>query len=157
MIAYLTRWRKEMIRCIILGYYKNIIGIITNPMEKSVESQKRASYCDCIHIFRLLRQGVPHQSILFVYATHFLFPPLRCLARHRHSPRTELLLIYRIQFHTYPKRRKFCLKHAGQKSVKDKLPEQRKGPKRAVESRLKVQTHIWEQDAGSSSLPTPTN
>ena len=42
MIAYLTRWRKEMIRCIILGYYKNIIGIITNPMEKSVESQKKS-------------------------------------------------------------------------------------------------------------------
>ena len=48
------------------------------------------------------------------------------------------------------------MKHAGQKSVKDKLPEQRKGPKRAVECRLKVQTHVWEQDAGSSSLPTRT-
>ena len=48
------------------------------------------------------------------------------------------------------------MKHAGQKSVKDKLPEQRKGPKRAVECWLKVQTHVWEQDAGSSSLPTPT-
>ena len=37
------------------------------------------------------------------------------------------------------------MKHAGQKSVKDKLPEQRKGPKRAVECWLKVQTHVWEQ------------
>ena len=45
------------------------------------------------------------------------------------------------------------MEHAGQKSVKDKLPEQRKGSKRAIECRLKVQTHIWEQDAGSSSLP----
>ena len=49
------------------------------------------------------------------------------------------------------------MKHAGQKSVKEELPEQRKGPKRAVECRLKVQTHVWEQDAGSSSLPTRTN
>lgn len=48
------------------------------------------------------------------------------------------------------------MKHAGQKSVKDKLPEQRKGPKRAVECRLKVQTHVWEQDVGSSSLSTRT-
>lgn len=61
------------------------------------------------------------------------------------SPRTEHLLIYRIQSHTHPKRRKFCLKHAGQKSVKDKLPEQRKGPKRAVECWLKVQTHVWDR------------
>ena len=67
------------------------------------------------------------------------------LALYRRSPRTELLLIYRIQSHTHPKRRKFCLKHAGQKSVKDKLPEQRKGPKRAVECRLKVQTHVWDR------------
>ena len=62
-----------------------------------------------------------------------------------YSPRTELLLIYRIQSHTHPKRRKFCLKHAGQKSVKEELPEQRKGPKRAVECRLKVQTHVWDR------------
>ena len=39
------------------------------------------------------------------------------------------------------------MKHAGQKSVKEELPEQRKGPKRAVECWLKVQTHVWEQDA----------
>ena len=49
------------------------------------------------------------------------------------------------------------MKHAGQKSVKDKLPEQRKGPKRAAECCLKVPTHVWEQDAGSSSLPTRTS
>ncbi|RGE65327.1 hypothetical protein DXC40_17415 [Anaerotruncus colihominis] len=48
------------------------------------------------------------------------------------------------------------MKHAGQKSVKEELPEQRKAPKRAVECQLKIQTHIWEQDAGSSSLPTRT-
>ena len=84
--------------------------------------------------------------------------PLLCgnLLCHCPSNWTEHLLIYRIQSHTHPKRRKFCLKHAGQKSVKDKLPEQRKGPKRAVECWLKVQTHVWEQDAGSSSLPTRT-
>ena len=49
------------------------------------------------------------------------------------------------------------MKHAGQKSVKEELPKQRKGPKRTEKCRLKVQTHIWEQDAGSSSLPTRTN
>ena len=77
-------------------------------------------------------------------------------ACYRRSPRTELLLIYRIQSHTHPKRRKFCLKHAGQKSVKEELPEQRKGPKRAVECRLKAQTHVWDHQAGSSSLPSRT-
>ena len=66
-------------------------------------------------------------------------------ACYRRSPRAESLLIHRIQSHTHPKRRKFCLKHAGQKSVKDKLPEQRKGPKRAVECWLKVQTHVWDR------------
>ena len=75
-------------------------------------------------------------------------------ALYRHSPRTALLLIYRIQSHTHPKRRKFCLKHAGRKSVKEELPERRKGPKRAAECRLKVPTHVWEQDAGSPSLST---
>ena len=42
------------------------------------------------------------------------------------------------------------MKHAGQKSVKEELPEQRKGPKRAVECRLKVQTHVWEDTPGQS-------
>ena len=84
--------------------------------------------------------------------------PLLCAdpARYLPSARTELLLIYRTPSHTNPKRRDFSLKHTGQKSVKDKLPKQRKGPKRAVECWLKVATHIWEQDAGSSSLPTRT-
>ena len=95
-------------------------------------------------------------GLFFVYAAHFLRPLCGDSACLYCSPRTEHLLIYRIQSHTHPKRRKFCLKHAGQKSVKDKLPEQRKGPKRAVECWLKVQTHVWEQDAGSSSLPTRT-
>lgn len=84
-------------------------------------------------------------ALFFVYAAHFLRPLCGDSACLFCSPRTELLLIYRIQSHTHPKRRKFCLKHAGQKSVKDKLPEQRKGPKRAAECRLKVPTHIWDR------------
>ena len=72
------------------------------------------------------------------------------------SPRTEHLFIHRIQSHTNPKRRKGFLKQAGQKSVKEELPKQRKGPKRTEECRLKVPTHIWEQDVGSSSLSTRT-
>ena len=84
--------------------------------------------------------------------------PLLCgnLLCHCPSNWAEHLLIHRIQSHTNPKRRKGFLKQAGQKSSKEELPEQRKGPKRAVECRLKVPTHIWEQDAGSSSLPTRT-
>ena len=115
-----------------------------------------ASYCGCIYIFHLLRKGVPRQGLFFVYAAHFLRPLCGDSACLFCSPRTEHLLIYRIQSHTHPKRRKFCLKHAGQKSIKEELPEQRKGPKRAAECRLKVPTHVWEQDAGSSSLPTRT-
>ena len=100
----------------------------------------------------------PHAGALFfVYATQFLrlcseviglsLPP---------SNRTEHLLIYRIQSHTNPKRRKVSLKQAGQKSSKEELPKQRKGPKRAVECRLKIPTHIWEQEARGSSPRTPT-
>ena len=95
-------------------------------------------------------------GLFFVYAAHFLRPLCGDSACLYCSPRTEHLLIYRIQSHTHPKRRKFCLKHAGQKSVKDKLPEQRKGPKRAGECWLKVQTHVWEQEARGSSPRTPT-
>ena len=80
----------------------------------------------------------------------------RRLACHHPSNRAEHLLIYRNPSHTNPKRRKGFLKQAGQKSVKEELPKQRKGPKRAEKCRLKVPTHIWEQDAGSSSLPTRT-
>lgn len=72
------------------------------------------------------------------------------------SARAELLLIYRIPSHTNPKRRDFPLKHAGQKSVKEEGPEQRKGPKRAAECRLNASTHIWEHDVGCSSHLTPT-
>ena len=88
---------------------------------------------------------MPRQGLFFVYAAHFLRPLCGDSACLFCSPRTEHLLIYRIQSHTHPKRRKFCLKHAGQKSVKDKLPEQRKEPKRAVECWLKVQTHVWDR------------
>ena len=48
------------------------------------------------------------------------------------------------------------MKHAGQKSVKEELPEQRKGLKRAVECWLKVQTHVWELDVVRSSRTTRT-
>ena len=61
------------------------------------------------------------------------------------STRAEHLLIHRIQSHTNPKRRKGFLKQAGQKSSEEELPKQRKGPKRAVKCRLKVQTHIWDR------------
>ena len=59
-------------------------------------------------------------------------------------PRTTLLLIYRIQSHTHPKRRKFCLKHAGQKSVKEELPEHWEALNRAQKSYLKGRTYFWE-------------
>ena len=72
----------------------------------------------------------------------------RRLARHRCSNRAEHLLIHRIQSHTNPKRRKVFLKQAGQKSSKEELPKQRKGPKRTGKCRLKVQTHIWENTPG---------
>ena len=72
--------------------------------------------------------------------------PLLCgnLPCHCPSNRAEHLLIHRIQSHTNPRRRKGFLKQAGQKSFKEELPKQRKGPKRAVKCRLKVQTHIWD-------------
>ena len=72
--------------------------------------------------------------------------PLLCgnLPCHCPSNRAEHLLIHRIQSHTNPKRRKGFLKQAGPKSSKEELPKQRKAPKRAVECRLKVPTHIWE-------------
>ena len=91
---------------------------------------------------------MPRQGLFFVYAAHFLRPLCGDSACLFCSPRTEHLLIYRIQSHTHPKRRKFCLKHAGQKSVKEELPERRKGPKRAAECRLKVPTHVWEKPPG---------
>ena len=96
-------------------------------------------------------------ALFFVYAAQFLrlcseviglpSPP---------SNRAEHLLIHRIQSHTNPKRRKDFLKQAGQKSSKEELPKQRKGSKGAVECRLKILTHIWVQDAASSSLATRT-
>ena len=48
------------------------------------------------------------------------------------------------------------MKQAGQKSVKEDLPEQRKAPKRAVECQLKVQTHIWDHGAERSNRSTRT-
>ena len=94
---------------------------------------------------------MPRQGLFFVYAAHFLRPLCGDSACLFCSPRTEHLLIYRIQSHTHPKRRKFCLKHAGQKSVKEELPERRKGPKRAIECRLKVPTHVWDRIPRHSS------
>ena len=75
----------------------------------------------------------------------FCAPPCVDMARHCRPNWTEHLLIYRIQSHTNPKRRDFSLKQPGQKSVKEELPEQRKGPKRAVNGSLKVQTHVWDR------------
>ena len=79
--------------------------------------------------------------------------PLLCgnLLCHCPSNWAEHLLIHRIQSHTNPKRRKGFLKQAGQKSFKEELPKQRKGPKRAVKCRLKVQTHIWDRIPRHSS------
>ena len=99
---------------------------------------------------------MPLQGLFFVYAAHFLRPLCGGLACHRRSPRAEHLLIYRIPSHTNPKRRDFSLKQPGQKSAKEEGPEQRKGPKRAVNGSLKVQTHVWEQDAAGSSPVTST-
>ena len=84
--------------------------------------------------------------------------PLLCgdPARYPRSNRAEYLLIHRIPSHTNPKRRDFSLKHAGQKSTKEDGAGERKGPKRAVECRLKASTHIWEHDVGCSSHLTPT-
>ena len=48
------------------------------------------------------------------------------------------------------------MKHAGQKSAKEELPERRKGPKRAAECRLKVPTHVWDVEVGCSSHLTRT-
>ena len=107
--------------------------------------KKWTSFCILIHIF-YFKDNVSHARVLFfVYAAQFLrlCPEVICPIIAL-SNRAEHLLIYRIQSHTYPKRRKFSLKQAGQKSVKEDLPEQRKAPKRAVECQLKVQTHIWE-------------
>ena len=96
-------------------------------------------------------------ALFFVYAAQFLRPSSEVTVLS--SPplnRAEHLLIHRIQSHTNPKRRKVFLKQAGQKSVKEELPKQRKGPKRAVEYRLKVPTHIWDQDAAGSNPVTST-
>ena len=94
-------------------------------------------------------------GLFFVYAAKFLhlcsLKPARCFP----SARTELLLIYRIQSHTNPKRRDFSLKQTGQKSTKEDGAGERKGPKRAVNGSLNVQTHIWEHDVGCSSHLTP--
>ena len=48
------------------------------------------------------------------------------------------------------------MKQAGHKSSEEELPKQRKGPKRAVKCRLKVQTHIWDQETVRSSRTTRT-
>lgn len=53
---------------------------------------------------------------------------------------SEALLIYRIQSHTNPISRKWCLKRTGQKSSKEEPQECRKVPKRAQQACLKVQT-----------------
>ena len=98
---------------------------------------------------------MPGRISLF-YAAQFLRLAAEVIWPAIAPNRAEHLLIHRIQSHTNPKRRKGFLKQAGQKSVKEELPKQRKGPKRAVEYQLKVQTHIWEHDAVGSNPATPT-
>ena len=93
---------------------------------------------------RYLSRLLVKSALFFVYAAQFL--RLYSAVIGLSSPpsnRAEHLLIHRIQSHTNPKRRKGFLKQAGQKSVKEELPKQRKGPKRTEECRLKVPTHIW--------------
>ena len=92
---------------------------------------------------------VCYKPVFLCLCGAFSAPSLRRSGPLLPPARAALLLIYRIQSHTHPKRRKFCLKHAGQKSVKEELPKQRKGPKRTKECRLKVPTHIWEKPPGS--------
>ncbi len=70
--------------------------------------------------------------------------------------RTELLLIYRMQSHTNPKRRKLQPKQAGQKSFKEEPTERWKAPKRAQEFCLKVQTRFWDHQAAGSNPVTRT-
>ena len=80
----------------------------------------------------------------------------RRLACHHPSNRAEHLLIYRIQSHTNPKRRKSFLKQAGQKSSKEELPEHWEALNRAQKSYLKGRTYFWEQDAAGSNPVTRT-
>ena len=116
-----------------------------------------ASFCSFIHIFRFQGECTPHQGLILCLCGAFPAPLLwgdwPVIAP---SNRAEHLLIHRIQTHTNPKRRKGFLKQAGQKSSKEELLKQRKGPKRTEECRLKVPTHIWEQDAVGSNPATRT-
>ena len=96
------------------------------------------------------------KRLFFVYAAQFLEAlssetgPLSSLSPGGTSFNIQNPIPYKSQ------KTGFFLKHAGQKSTKEELPEQRKASKRAVECQLKVQTHIWEHDVGCSSHLTPT-
>ena len=95
---------------------------------------------------RYLSRLLVKSALFFVYAAQFL--RLYSAVIGLSSPpsnRAEHLLIHRIQSHTNPKRRKDSLKQAGQKSVKEELPKQRKGPKRTEECWVNVPTHIWDR------------
>ena len=101
-------------------------------------------------------QGGRTPALFFVYAAQFLEAlssetgPLSSLSPGGTSFNIQNPIPYKSQ------KTGFFLKHAGQKSTKEELPEQRKASKRAVECQLKVQTHIWEHDVGCSSHLTPT-
>ena len=97
------------------------------------------------------------KRLFFVYAAQFLEAlssetgPLSSLSPGGTSFNIQNPIPYKSQ------KTGFFLKHAGQKSTKEELPEQRKASKRAVECQLKASTHIWEHDVGCSSHLTPTN
>ena len=115
-----------------------------------------ASFCSRTHIFGFQVKGYHARAYSLFMRRIFCAPPCVDMARHCRPNWTEHLLIYRIPSHTNPKRRDFSLKQPGQKSAKEEGPEQRKGPKRAVNGSLKVQTYVWEHDVGCSSHLTPT-
>ena len=70
--------------------------------------------------------------------------------------RSEYLLIYRLQSHNNPKRRKYSLKGTGQQSFKEQLPDQRKASKRMQDVQLNIPTYVWDHQVGGSSPSTRT-
>ena len=130
------------------------------PMEKSIEFTKNervfffsahfmSELLDQIHIFSFRASHIIPERISLFYAAQFLRYCFKVIGLSSPpSNRAEHLLIHRIQSRTNSKRRKGFLKQAWQKSVEEELAEQRKGPKRAVKCRLKVQPHILRNRYG---------
>ena len=96
-------------------------------------------------------------AYFIVYATQFL----SCSPGQKHpllrQLRSEYLLIYRLQSHNNPKRRKEYLKGTGQQSFKEQVQDQRKASKSAKNVFLNIRTYFWEQDAGGSNPSTRTS